>query len=310
MNHRIRQQQFNVKTMFRSGLLSIFVAIAALAGVAAVDVGSHSYQGFTAAYREIEVAVAESGRVASINVQRGTIVKKGQLLYELETDILEASRKVAQSRATAKARIEALKVEQEIKQRRFDNVRSLASDRAATPDELHRADGDLRVARLNVEAALEQQQEAALEVREIEARIESRRSRSPVSGVVTDVRRDVGEFVSTNDPHVATVVDLSKLRITFYLPTRDATQLEVSQSVSIATQNADIDGVVEYVGPVTEAESGRVRTDVVIDNSNNRYRAGMLCTIDRSSFKSPASGTSASKTASDPHRTTSRGGIR
>lgn len=279
--------------MLRSGLLTILIAVVALACVAAVDVGDHSYQGFTAAVREIEVAVAESGRIASVEVHRGSNVKKGQLLFEIETDILEASYKVARSRAMAKARIDALKVEQEIKQRRFESVTALARDRAATPDELHRANGELRVAQLNVQAAMEQQQEAALEVKEIEARIESRRSRSPVAGIVTDVRRDIGEFVSTNDPHVATVVDLSQLRITFYLPTEDATQLHVNQRVmvSIVSMNTQVEGTIEYVGPVTEAESGRVRTDVLVDNSRRGYRAGLLCTIDRSSFKTGQSAT-------------------
>ena len=35
--------------------------------------------------------------------------------------------------------------------------------------------------------------------------------------------------------------------------------------------------IVEYVAPVTNADSGRVRIEVVIENERRKYRSGVRC---------------------------------
>ena len=120
-----------------------------------------------------------------------------------------------------------------------------------------------------------------LELAEIEARIEQRRVRAPIAGIVTDVITEPGEFVAATDPHVVTVVDLNRLRATFYLPTSATVVLTKEMPVTLQPlpDGSPVPATIEHIAPLTQADSGRVRVDVVIDNPAEKYRAGLRYTL-------------------------------
>jgi len=243
--------------------------------------GPPTYEGFTEPVKQIEVSASQSGRVASVLARRGDIVAKGDMLMLLDTQVLEASRRVAQSKANASARQQALKIEHDIKQDRYEKLFKLQQDGAGSPEEVKRAEADANIAKLNWEAAKEDTELKELELAEIEARIEQRRARSPIDGVVTDVIKETGEYVSLSEPHVATVVQLENLRVTFFVSTEVAARLSVQQKVNLTLPGNDSGpfGQIEHIGAVTEADSGRVRVDVLIANPDRQYRSGVRCLL-------------------------------
>ncbi len=66
--------------------------------------------------------------------------------------------------------------------------------------------------------------EAKIELARIDAQILQRQIRSPINGIVIDIHRRPGEFLPSNDPRFATVVDISKLRSRFFVSTKFAQQ--------------------------------------------------------------------------------------
>lgn len=238
-----------------------------------------SFNGFTKPIREIEVSSPESGRLGSLHVKRGDVVQKNQLMVELDTTILEASRRVAFAKSQATAQIDALVVEANLSRERHSKLRRLHEDGAGSIEEVRRSEADATVAALKVDAAREDAKLRALELAEIEARIELRRIRSPISGVVTDVTKDQGEYVSLQQPHLVTIVQLDRLRVTFFVPTAIAARVEASEKIRLVMPDTQMfcEGEIEHVGAVTQADSGRVRVDVLIDNRNGRLRSGILC---------------------------------
>ncbi len=242
---------------------------------------AETYEGFTEPDRTLEVSAADMGRVDEVHVKRGDRVQQGALLMTLDTRVLEAARRAVAAKAKSVARLEALRVEHELRENRYRKLLELQRDGAGSPEEANRAKADADVARLNVRAAEDDLQLSQLELAEIESRIEQRRIRSPVDGNVTDVLKDVGEFVSTNQPHVATIVQLHVLRVTFYLPTEVAMSLQEGRTVRLTFPDfqTETTGHVEYVAEVTEADSGRVRVDVLLDNGQRKWRSGIRCRI-------------------------------
>lgn len=248
------------------------------------------FEGFAEPVRIIESAAAAEGRIAEVAVKRGDRVQRGDLLVMLDTSILEASLNIAKARAENTAKTEATQVEYELKQQRFDQLANLVKAGAGSPEEVKRARAEAQVAHLNVVAAQQEQQLAALQLAEIEARLEQRCVRSPVDGIVTEVLKEIGEHVSTSNPHVATVVELDQLRLTFYLPTQLAMQIAPGQSLNITfpeLSQQDV-GKVEYVSQVTQADSGRVRVDVLLDNSKDQSRSGIRAVFDSSQLHATA----------------------
>ena len=238
-------------------------------------------EAFTEPYKVIELAAPEAGRLAVVHVQRGSHVKAGQLLVELDSQVQQAALKVAEQRASATARVEALRVELSRKQRRYTTLKDLSQNGGGTAEELLDAEAEAQIAELNVRAAEEENEQHKLELKELEAQIEQRRIYSKITGIVTEVPREVGEYVSSAEPHVATVVDLSQLRLTFFIPTDQAVALMSGQriAVHIVGQSRPVEGEIEYVGAITQADSGRVRVDLVVNNARGELRSGLRCSM-------------------------------
>ena len=250
-------------------------------------------EAFTEPIETVNVAAGESGIVSEVLLKRGDVVTQGQLLAELDQTVLDAMLSVARAKANTNAKLKAMKVEFETKKKRYDKLVELKQSGAGSPEEVDKANADMEVARQNMVAIEEQTEQFRLEMNQIEAQIEQRKIRSPIDGVVTDVRRKAGEFISINDPHIVTLVQLETLRAVFYLPTARATKIHQGDEVDVMLTETDevAKGIVEYVAPVTRAASGRVRVDILIDNTAGSYRSGVRCQIrhgsERTSMMSP-----------------------
>ena len=147
--------------------------------------------GYTEPYKIITVSCAEHGVISEMRVKEGDLVKAQQVLARL--DIAELSAELDIARAEAKLALT-----------RQQRVTELATASRVTPEEIEKARTELIV--------------KDAQVRRIEAQIESRTMRSPVDGIVTEIKRDPSETVSTANPHVLTVVQIDKLTANLFLP--------------------------------------------------------------------------------------------
>ncbi|MFK7769633.1 MAG: efflux RND transporter periplasmic adaptor subunit [Mariniblastus sp.] len=238
-------------------------------------------EAFTESYQKILVASAENGIVSNVKVRRGDIVEVGDLLFELDQSVLEASRRLSRAKANQKAKLRSAEVQFETNTKRYEQKVKLLEEKAGSPEEVQRAKSDVEISKQNVEAILEENEQSSLETKRIESQIEQKRIRSPINGVVTDVRKKVGEYVSVNDPHVVTVEQLDALKVVFYLPTARAVKIKIGHTAEIlmTEEKSHAKGTVEYVAPITKADSGRVRVEVAIANELQNYRSGVRCRL-------------------------------
>ena len=236
-------------------------------------------EAFTEPIEKIQVAAAETGIVAKVYVKLGDTVQPGDLLYELDMSVLEASRRVAKSKADNRAKLKSAEIEYQTKLARYEKLVKLAQEGAGSPEEVARSKADAEVASQEIEALREQANQFRLEVEQYEAQMEQRRVRSPIHGQVIEIKKKVGEHVSSNDLHLVSVVQIDTLRAVFHLPTLQATKLEKGNKVQIAFPESNLQtiGIVEYVSPITRADSGRVRVDILIGNREREFRSGVRC---------------------------------
>ena len=66
---------------------------------------------------------------------------------------------------------------------------------------------------------------------------------APLSGVVTVLHKDEGEFVAPNDPYVLEIVTLDPLLATFSVPSNEAVHLRQDEKVSVYLE--DVAKIVE-----------------------------------------------------------------
>ena len=263
------------RSVFGSRAAVITMALVLSAGPGFAD----EIQSFTEPYRTINLAAAESGIVIGLNIEEGDSVEKDQPLADLNQDVLKSSVEIARSHCDAVSGLKSAESELTLRSERLSKLQELRLNQNASEEEVNRAQLEFEVA----EARLLQVREALdikrLEYERIRLQLALRTVRSPIDGVVTEIFRDIGEFVSPADPVVLTIVQLDPLRATFSVPVSDLKSIRKGQTVPVRVEGVEkpVNAQVELVSPVINAESQTVRVKVELPNPGNRIRSGARC---------------------------------
>jgi HlyD family secretion protein len=169
---------------------------------------------------EVRVGAERAGRLVRVLVEEGTVVRKGQLLAEIESEELRAALAEARARA-AEADAEARLSDANLARRR-----QLAEERILAANDLDQATRDVETARARLETA-------RASVSRYEAILGKSRIAAPIAGTVVARRVDAGQMVETGD-HAFTVADLSRLRIEGEAHEADAGAVVLGADVTIS----------------------------------------------------------------------------
>ena len=210
--------------------------------------------GYAEPFKTITISSGEPGVIAEMLVEEGARVKKTQVLARLDI-------------ATLQADLDIAKAEAKLQTTRLKLLEDLSAAKRSTPEELERARTELTI--------------KDAQMRKIEAQIETRTLRSPVDGIVTEIKRDPSEAISAANPHVLTVVQVDKLIVNLFLPPDRAATLSRGAMVNLQLldEQATAPARVEFVSPVTDSASGTVRVKFVIENADGAHRSGGRCTL-------------------------------
>jgi macrolide-specific efflux system membrane fusion protein len=242
---------------------------------------------------EAQVPAKEAGVVTEIKAKEGQQVEAGALLAQLDDLDAQATLRVAQfERAVAeeearndvhvrysKAAAEVAHAEYQAAEeanRRLPNtyphleVRKLLLTWRRTQLEIEKAQMDLRIAGLKAKVA-EAREEVAQE------NVRRRQIRSPLEGVVKEVKLHAGEWVKPGDP-VVHVVQLDRLRVEGFVRVADVRTDEiadrpVSVTVQLAHGTETFEGKVVFVSPEVQA-GGQIR--VWAEVVNRKYHGHYL----------------------------------
>ncbi len=247
---------------------------------------------FAEPYRDIDIAGSEMGTLAYLNVREGDYVTAGQVLAGLDESVLRAALEAARTSMEATGRLTSAETELAMQRERLMKIRQLLSRRHASEEELARAEAQVKISESQVLAVREELSVKAAEYARIEAQLNQKRILTPIDGIVTKTFKDVGEFVSASDPVVARIVQLDQLMAEFSVPQRAAANLQRDQVVvlAIGASRYKVDGVVEFVSPVTDAQSNTVRVRIRIDNPTGQLHSGDSCWLTIDGSGDPVSG--------------------
>ena len=240
-----------------------------------------SVKGFTEPYHSIDIATSESGTISEINVEEGQHVRANAILAKINEDVLQAALEVVLESVDSQGKLNTARAEMRMQQMRLQRIEGLFSRQHASQNEIDRARSQLEIAQAQVESAQDELRVKSKEAKKIEAQLEQRRLRTPIDGVVTQVFKDSGEFVSINEPTVLRVVQLDPLKVVFSIPRDDAKKLTAGATVDVevGTRKDIATALVEFVSPTADAQSGTCRVKVRIDNPELRWPSGVECRL-------------------------------
>jgi RND family efflux transporter MFP subunit len=266
--------------LFSALMMSLSAASDAQSTTADDAMQEQVVEGFTEPIRKLDLIPPEPGTVATLTVQEGSAVKKDELIGSLDCEVQQVALEIARGNAANHGRLDSATAERDIRRWRLSKLQTLREQGNANEEEVTRVAAELAVAEANIVAALEQRSADTLEVERIAATIERRAMRSPFNGVVTRVFHEEKEFVGNNAP-ILTIMQLDKLRVTFTVPTALVARLKVNQSVPLTFPNSGqkAAGKIEFISPVSEADSDTVRVKVLIENPQGKFRCGVRCAL-------------------------------
>src|SRR5215217_5061565 len=236
------------------------------------------------AYQDVEIRAKVAGFVEEVNVDRGSRVRRGQLLARLVAPELGSQRSEA-----------AARVQSAVSQRIEAEAR-LASDEASfqrlqaaatTPGVV--AGNDVDVAQRTVEAdrarveQWKQNEQAAREgakgVQELEAYL---RITAPFDGVVTDRNVHVGSLVGPTSGPMLRVQQVSRLRLVVNVPETAVGSIQSGAMMSFAVPAFPREmfaGQVARVGRALDPKTRTMPVELDVVNATGRLAPGMFAQV-------------------------------
>ncbi len=203
------------------------------------------------AENDAQVVARSTGLLQTIFVEEGDMVKKGQLLAQL--DIEQLSLEVAQLEATSN------KLKKEL-----DRQQSLYSRKLTSSDALDRATYEY------------QSQQAQFQLSKLKLTYAS--IKAPISGIITERLVKTGNLIRDNDL-LFKIVDLTSLKAVLHLPENELANVKKGQNILLnidALDNKIITGKIERIRPSIDTDTGTFKVVAELNNENNFLKSGMF----------------------------------
>jgi len=265
------------------------------------------------AYQDVGLYPKVPGFVEAINVDRGSVVRKGQLLARLRAPELDTQRGEAEARVRAaqSQRVEAASKVSGIRAQRLEAEAKLASDEAtyqrmkaasATPGVV--AGNDLEIAQRAVEAgrarvqswnenekaalaqakSLEENERALREASRSSQNIEDYlRITAPFDGVITERNVHQGSLVSPasspTNPPMLRLQQISHLRLIVPVPEANISAIAPGAKISFTVPSFPgeiFSGGVQRISDALDPKTRTMPVELEVSNSSRRLAPGMF----------------------------------
>ncbi|TAK87887.1 MAG: efflux RND transporter periplasmic adaptor subunit [Aquabacterium sp.] len=234
-------------------------------------------------WQQVEIRSPVAGLVKAINVERGSVVQKGQVLIELDTGVevatLNGARYRAQMQGEQRSAESRLKFAAS-KQQRFDE---LNKQKYLSQQDRDEATAEAQVAEANLLEARDNRELAALEARRLTELVEQRRLRSPLNGIVTDRQQNPGELAQPGEggKPILKLAQIHPLRVELVLPVGRHGSIKPGATAQVTPEAPFNKGryaaTVKVIDRVVDAASGTFRVMLELPNPEGKITAGVKC---------------------------------
>lgn len=236
---------------------------------------------------EAKIGPMVSGVIAAMLVEEGDRVKKGQVLFRLRSAAQDLGLKQAQA-ALASAEVQKSSADTELA--RTKALHEAGTVSPAVYDQVKaRADA--------LDAAIKQAQAAVNSARQAST---DTVVTSPISGIVSSRRANVGETVTMMPPTTVLIVqDIDQLEVRAALPETALASLRPGSRATIRFPaiNAVREVEITRINPSVDPFTRTIEVVAVVPNGDHELKAGMLVECD---FRSPPSSDSGPRGSTAP----------
>jgi len=219
------------------------------------------------ANQQSDVAANAVGRVVKTLVDRGSVVRSGEILAQLDTKSAQLSE------AEARANLENAQASEELAQELCKRNTELLQRGAISKEEGERTASQCRTSAASLEAARARSAMA-------EKTLSDATVRAPFSGMIGERYVSVGEYVQPAT-RVVTLVQLDPLRLQLTVSEADIGKIHEDQQVSFSVEafpDRTFTGTLKFVDPTVRTSTRDLIAEAVVANADHALRAGMFAT--------------------------------
>jgi len=208
--------------------------------------------GRTEAINQADIAAEISGRIIKKSVNKGDLVKRGDVLFQISME--DRMSLLAEAKAMLEFKEIAFNAAQRLSKKQFQSQVKLAEEKAS-----------LETARAELKA--------------IQLDISKTAVRAPIDGLINDLPLSVGDYVKSGDI-VAAVVNLDPVRIVAQVSERDVSRI-VKDSPALAQlpDGTELRGVVKFISRMGASATRTFDVDVWVENSAGKIPEGLTAQL-------------------------------
>ncbi len=225
---------------------------------------------------EVELKPEASGLIRNMNFREGDLVKKGQVIINLDDREPRLRLEYAESkRQTAEVQLKLTRKRLSVNEQLF-KIGAIIRPK-------------LEESQIEVEQSQTQVETAAREVALAQNELARTVVKSPIDGVVGTKQVDVGEYV-TPQSVMATIMEVGSVYIELGIIERDIERIRMGQRVKVSIDslpNVTFDGRVDNLSPMIEGKSRTLTAKVKVENPKGQLLPGMFARAEIAVFEKP-----------------------
>ena len=231
-----------------------------------------------------EIRALIEGLIEKIAVDRGDVVKQGQVLITLDTGVDRARYEQAKYKAGMKGNQLAAKSRLDYSSKKFDRNEELFKDQYVSANDRDESESGKNLASAELIEAKDNSRVAELQVHEFEEVMRLKTLHSPFDGVVMERSHHPGEVAQSNDRlAILKLARTHPLYVEVVLPAASLGKIYVGDEIHV---KPNVDGSKEFnakikvIDPVVDAASGTLGVRLEVANQDQRLPAGISCQAD------------------------------
>jgi RND family efflux transporter MFP subunit len=222
------------------------------------------------------------GVIARLDVDRGDIVRRGQIVGKLEDGVETANLALAQAKASNEYTVAGAEIRSYFQRRKHERLAELSTKVLSSVTALEDAESDYKVTQQQIKEAKLNREVARLEVQHAEEIVNQRTLRSPIDGVVVERLLLPGEYRNEQSP-VLTLAQIDPLRVEVFVPTVYYGQISAGGLAKIRPEQpigGVFSGTVTVVDRVLDAASGTFGVRLTLPNPELSLPGGIRCKVE------------------------------
>lgn len=220
------------------------------------------------------------GILHNVTVDRSDFIQAGDVVAELESGLEVASLDLARERAEMTAEVDLRRVNAAFGRRQHKRSKDLFLKKAISTNDMDERETESRLSNLQLRQALDNQKLAQLELVRAQEVVKRRSIQSPISGVVMERFKSIGEYIE--DQPVVRVAQLDPLHIEVIVPVEQLGKVRPGMQAKVwsdAVTEQEWMATVSRVDRVADVASGTYGVRLTLDNPDYVIPAGLRCRL-------------------------------